>query len=110
MQKHPMKLGLLCASLIFSSCGRLPVKPSIDLCAHDAPEMKVYCVNNQTNEDYVLDISETDRYIMMSSNHWGLTLRYIRILEQRIRSSKQKNSTFVANEVRKVITVGESLL
>lgn len=104
------KLGTLLIILICSSCGSLPRKPSIDLCVHNEPSGDVFCVNNQTSQDTTIRIEDTDRYIMMSPEHWGLTLRYIRILEQRLRGSNSKNSTFVADEVQKIITTGESLL
>lgn len=108
--KQKKRLGLLFATLICSSCGSLPAKPKIDLCAHDQPRGQVYCVNNQTNQDTTLNIEDTDKYIMLSPEHWGLTLKYIRILEQRLRRSTQKNSSDVADEVKKIIVVGESLL
>lgn len=104
------KLGTLLIILICSSCGSLPSKPSIDLCAHDQPKGLVYCVNNQTGDDSTLDINDTDKYIMLSPEDWGLTLRYIRLLEQRLRNSSQKNSAMVANELRKIIVTGENLL
>ena len=103
------RLGTLLIILTCSSCGSLPSKPSIDLCAHDQPSRAVYCVNNQTGNDTTLDIEDTDRYIMLSPEDWGLTLRYIRILEQRVRN-KDSSSTMVADELNKIITVGESLL
>ena len=97
-----MKLGLLFVGLISSSCGSLPKKPSIDLCSHDEPTGMVYCVNNQTDATTDLEIGATDKYIMMSPEHWGLTVLYIRELEKKAKGK-------VKSEIRKIINASVRL-
>ncbi len=92
MQSHLKKFVGLFVILTFSvSCGSgVPKKPSIDLCGYDLQTDLAYCNNNQTSREFELERNELDNYIMMSPEHWGLTLTYIRLLEGRLRSKSTK--------------------
>lgn len=99
----------LFATLMFSSCGSLPKRPSIDICAHDEPQHLVYCENNQGGPSKTFSTEETDRWIMLNPEHWGIVLQYIRELEAYIRRNKSKDQ-HVADELNKVIKTSEKLL
>lgn len=90
MQKLKMKFVLLSGIFLFSSCGSLPKKPLIEICAHNENVSEVECFDNQTQTNRTLRIDETDRYIMFSPDDWGLILLYLRKLEKRIRNKKVK--------------------
>lgn len=99
----------LFGTLIFSSCGSLPKRPSIDICAHDVPERLVYCENNQGGPSKTYSTEETDRWIMFNPDHWGLVIQYIRQLEAHIRQNKSQDQE-IADELRKVIEASGRLM
>lgn len=105
------KFAIVLGTLIFNSCGTtLPKTPSVDICAHDELTQSVVCVNNQTDEDYILHINETDKYIMYSPEHWGLVLEYIKLLERRLSSNKGKYEKIVSRELKKVILTSNRVM
>lgn len=97
MQKLKKSFVLLLGICLFSSCGGLPSKPQIELCAHDEPLAEVECYDNQTGQYRTIPIGETDRYIMMSADDWSLVLLYIDRLSRRVGSRK------VRRELKKII-------
>lgn len=99
-----MKYVLFSAILLLSSCGSrgLPKKPSINVCAHLYSENIATCVNNQTGEASDLHIADTDRYIMMSPDHYGLLLKYLRVIEGRFPKRVKKEVTKFTNASAKL--------
>jgi len=90
MQKPKKNFVLLLGICLFSSCGSLPKKPKIELCAHNELAMEVECFDNQTQEYRSIPINQTDRYIMTSPDDWGLILLYIDRLQRKIRRGNLK--------------------
>ena len=84
------------------SCGKLPVKPSIDSCIIIVDE--AFCVNNITLEEYYLPIEKMHKYTCESNEDRGKLLTYIRLLEnaapKRIRKKLNFNTKgfYKANE------------
>ena len=103
------KLLIISTILIFSSCGSLPKKPSIDLCSNIVSTQRVPCVNNQSRDSYILDYNETDKYLMLSPDHWGLILKYIRKLENRAGFKKEARKILKANKKLNVLKSLETL-
>ena len=107
-----MKRSLLIfAILCLSSCGSVPRKPVIDLCAHNEPSGKVPCVNNQTNEVEIYDINQTDKWIMLKPDDWAQILYLIR---KYTRSgfnvnNNQNAERIVKRELRKFIKANRTL-
>jgi hypothetical protein len=94
-------LKLLIVTTIYS-CGKLPVKPSIDSCIIIVDE--AFCVNNITLEEYYLPIEKMHKYTCESNEDRGKLLTYIRLLEnaapKRIRKKLNFNTKgfYKANE------------
>ena len=111
MPRRKKRFARQSAILIFSfllvSCGSLPQKPAIVICAHDAPKYLVYCENIQGGSS-TLNIEDTDRYVMFSPDNWGLILGYIRALERYTRSNKSQKQN-IADELRKTIKADSRL-
>lgn len=114
MKRSLLLLGILC----LSSCAGIPQKPNIFICANNVAAGQVPCVNNQTNEVKILDVIETDKYIMFSPDDWGKILFYIRkytggfkaeaaafTQKRRYRSP----TTIVKRELRKVLKADDIL-
>lgn len=101
LKRKCVKLLLICTFSV--SCGSMPQKPQIEICGHDQPNREAECVDNQTGQARTLGIDETDKYIMMSDDDWGLVLYYIDQLRRRIRS---KN---VRTELKKIIKTSSEL-
>lgn len=96
LKRKCVKLLLICTFSV--SCGSMPQKPQIELCAHDQPNSEVECVDNQTGQARTLRIGETDKYIMVSPDNWGLILFYIDQLKRRIRNKNVKTELFKIKE------------
>ena len=92
---------MLLFAILFHSCGTAPL--NINLCSHDQPAGKAYCVNTINQEDSTQDISETDRWIMMSPEDWGQVVIRLRILESRTKGSLQKEFTNILNADKALI-------
>ena len=92
-QKLQKSIVLLLGILI-SSCGKIPPKPSIDLCIHDQPRKIVYCNNNTTGNEYDLPISQTDKYLMLSPDDYQSLLIYLQKLEDRLKRSNSRKKLF----------------
>jgi hypothetical protein len=101
---------MLLGIFLFSSCGSLPRKPSIDICSHDAPSFEVECYNNQTGNFKTIPIEKTDKFIMFSPDDWGLVLLYIGKLERRLRSNKKNGvEQLIAIELEKIKSTSDLL-
>jgi hypothetical protein len=85
----------------FLSCGTAPL--NIDLCSHDQPVGKAYCVNTISQEDSTIEIDETDKWIMISPDDWGDILIRLRILESRTKGTTQKEFTNILNANKALI-------
>ena len=94
MQELKKSYALLCAIFLFSSCGSLPKKPLVEICANDVINNEVECYDNQSQSHRTLNYSETDRYIMFSSVDWGLILLYIDRLKRAIKSKRVKSELY----------------
>lgn len=83
MQKH-LKIfaKLIVIILVFSSCGRLPQKPSIDACAIITEENVGYCINNLTGEEYDLQLQDMNKFTCFSPDHYGLLMLYVKMLQR----------------------------
>lgn len=91
--------------LIFNvSCGRLPDKPSIDLCVYDFQTDMAFCANNQTGNEFDLTRGQIDNYVAISPDDWGKTLAYIRLLEGRVNRSVKRELQKVRFTSTKLIT------
>lgn len=100
MQRLKKKFALL-LMIFLCSCGSIPKRPQLEICAHDEINKEVECYDNQTDQARTLSISETDKYIMFSPDDWGLVLFYIGQLERRIKSKNIKT------ELKKIIKTSE---
>lgn len=77
--------------ILLPSCALKPL--NINLCSHDQTVGKAYCVNSINQEESEVDISDTDRWLMVSPEDWGEILIRLRILEGRTKGSLQKEFT-----------------
>jgi len=91
MQKHLTTFALVFAIINFSSCGSLPVKPSIDSGIIIAEENIVFYVNNQTSAEHERQVvnaceinTELNKSIVHSNEDWNKVLTYIRLLEKAV--------------------------
>mgnify|MGYP003636843955 FL=1 len=82
------KFILLIGIISFSSCGKLPVKPSIDSGILIKEANEAFFVNNQTSEEYSHPIivgcelhPNLDKNIIHDNKDWNKVLLYIRLLE-----------------------------
>ena len=103
---------MLSGIFLFNSCGSLPAKPKVEICAHDQVNQEAECYDNQTSEYRTLPIGETDKYIMFSADDWGLVLLYIGKLERKLRGSNNKSSSvekIIARELKKIIETSKLL-
>lgn len=73
---------LIVIILVFSSCGRLPQKPSIDACAIITEENVGYCINNLTGEEYDLQLQDMNKFTCFSPDHYGLLMLYVKLLQR----------------------------
>lgn len=111
MLKLKLNCVMLLGTFLFSSCGSLPVKPKIEICAHDQVNLEVECYDNQTQDYRTLPIETTDKYIMFSPDDWGLVLLYIEKLRGRLGSSKSNNDIekIISRELKKIIETSNLL-
>lgn len=94
MQKLLRNFVLLSVGFVFSSCGSLPKKPQIELCAHNQAHGSVECFDNQSGEFSSYSINETNSWVMMKPDDWGLVILYIDKLRQRTRNKKVKTELY----------------
>ena len=73
---------LIVIILVFSSCGRLPQKPSIDACAIITEENVSYCINNLTGEEYDIQLQEMNKFTCFSPDDYGLLMLYVKLLQR----------------------------
>ena len=100
--------------ILSSSCAsNLPQKPEVDLCAHWLEDSTAQCVNNQTDEYFEIPMYQTDKWIMMSPEHWGLVLLYIKELEEAASDYDSftggRESAILSRELRKVLRTDHNL-
>tara|TARA_R110002096_G_scaffold174498_1_gene350265 strand:- start:1169 stop:1507 length:339 start_codon:yes stop_codon:yes gene_type:complete len=106
-----MKLKLLIGIILFSSCGKLPLKPEIISRLIIMDENIIYNVNNQTGEEWeeILVYHNNNKPVVNdsldlntchSNEGWGKILTYIRLLESHTPRKIRK-------ELKKIVDIRE---
>lgn len=109
MQRHqrsvPVRYAILLISFSLMSCGvDMPQKPIVNICAIEAPELRLACASTRGNEKKVYKkqfgiqeieqsdlvvyrpISLSDKYICFSPDHYGRVISYLQKIESRLKT------------------------